>query len=122
MFICPSSKAKESYYERAGYGFNWWIGEDGSNVSSLGQMGNSSEIVFCCDAPATGAICAQFVYPSLIIADGMTSKSMRHNGGCNFTFCDGHAKYFKDGQGPSNHSFPAYGGTTQYWDPKYYNN
>lgn len=45
----------------------------------------------------------------------------RHNGGSNYTFCDGHAKFYKKGQGPcalatgSDKS----GWGDPIWDPRY---
>ena len=45
---------------------------------------------------------------------------MRHNGGMNFTFCDGHAKFFKKGQGPDNNQQDHWGYGLKYWDPKAY--
>ena len=102
MYICPSGKKTS-----AGYGIN----ENLSQVASLGnnacltEFSNTSEKVILSDVPiniseagvepyATMNNCAHafccYWYSSPTYID-MT----RHNGGSNFVFCDGHAKYAK---------------------------
>ena len=46
---------------------------------------------------------------------------VRHNGGLNFTFVDGHAKYYKRDQGPASKECSKYwwGQNTEWWDPVY---
>ena len=46
-------------------------------------------------------------------------SSNRHNGGQNYTFCDGHAKYYKKGaEGPGKDLGNNDGWSTPWWDPR----
>ena len=55
-------------------------------------------------------------YVDLYKNDTSTKKPLRHNEGMNFTFCDGHAKYYKDNQGPLTQK-QGYGKYEAWWDP-----
>ena len=101
-------------------------------VHSLSEMPNVSNTIFCADAPTIwysgGQAGSAFVCRYTMKAfKGMTEKSTgnRHNDGANFTMLDGHAKFFKDGQGALNYTVPDsdhYNDTGyEYWDP-WYNN
>ena len=124
IFECPSG-----IKNTAGYGYNAQLtGTNNDHVDktagtpiSLAAITNTSEIVFCCDGAeynggggAADNRQAGCMYPELI---GALPESwvIRHNQGMNFTFCDGHAKYFKKNQGPCMTS--GWGYNQQYWDP-----
>ncbi|MBQ0106152.1 MAG: DUF1559 domain-containing protein [Armatimonadetes bacterium] len=133
MFICPSAdKAK------GGYGYNMWLigGIEGMKQDKAGQsplclagIPNSSEIVFCGDTVqfsggASNLHKCVHVSPMYFLQWTTDTSSFifadRHNGGGNFTFCDGHAKFYKKGQGPTAPTPDGWGQNSQYWDPNYY--
>ena len=115
MFVCPSVK---SYI---GYGINGFLGASYSTTVwkpveapiSMTQIKKPSETVALCDTMIDNSnanfphsyltISVYNIYPDEhSIVDKTKYKSgCRHNGGTNFTFVDGHAKYYKFGQGPT---------------------
>ena len=94
---------------------------------SLSSVKNPSGILFVCDTP----ILDTTMYGSLYITNHLLNAldnagsgavtAFRHNSGGNFTMCDGHAKYYKRGQGPSI-SYYEYGQGKgkPFWDPAYW--
>ena len=102
MYICPSG-----HKTSAGYGINHNLSQMQSlaNNACLAEFTNTSEKVILSDTTinisepgidpyATMNLCSNastcYWYSAPTYID-MT----RHNGGSNFTFCDGHAKYYK---------------------------
>ena len=150
VYKCPSAKNDMGVFITPGYSYNFYLagglaGCFASNgatswqsqtPSSLSEIANTSEIVFCTDAVIlkSNPITLSYACPLLSFPDvsGITTANYyippRHIGGQCFTFCDGHAKYYKVNQGPLdvNHMGVKTGGSaywgalTQYWDPKYY--
>ena len=150
MFKCPSGKNDQGAFQTPGYGYNYQllggisvIQSTASNWQnqkplSLSSLSNTSELVFVTDAvilksnPITVAYCnALMSYPAV---SGITETNYhiphRHINGQTFTFCDGHAKYYKVGNGPLDPNCGTngalggnfyWGDYTKYWDPRYYN-
>ena len=134
MYECPSNKGK------LGYGYNMWlVGGNGhldvaAQVSwgadpiCLAQINNPSELVFVCDTLSYSSyqVAAGIVAPIIVNTDTLNGSSftqaVRHLGGMNITYCDGHAKYCKLDQGPLSIRGYNWGGEEQYWDPTYYTN
>jgi len=138
MYTCPSG-GKNKY----GYGYNGMLvggythfdanpssafsNQVGPAPVCLAQISNSSEIVFVADTiQYSGSQWASTVMsPVLAYQTAVTGSSFtqpnRHNGGANYTFCDGHAKFYKLHQGPSSVGEWSWGDGCQYWDPAYYN-
>ena len=107
LFKCPSDT------KRAGYGFNFALGFEASggylnpNVQSfatLAAMNHPSNLVFVCDTWPAGTVNNE---KYIIVVQGppyleiMKNANIGHNGGHNYTFVDGHAKYYKYGSGPT---------------------
>ena len=151
MYECPSRKVKMLSYIAAGYALNFNINGDINVIMStaangskalqpicLAEINNSSELVFVTDATHVPNSVVSIAYAAPIMSFAQYNGYNRpdhHNGGQNFTFCDGHAHYYKVGQGPlgcdvnANGSMGVkpggnrlWGSLTQYWDPKYYSN
>ena len=123
MYKCPSNK------KMCGYGYNinlaypivngWY--EFASKVTALAELKNTSELVFVGDTSyiasqnsprfELGACCLWY--------DDLGTEKCRHNGGSNFTFCDGHAKFYKRGAGPTEGMTGAttWGQGNKWWDP-----
>ena len=118
IYKCPSGKK-----DRWGYGMNenihnnssspefWSLVENGAKAANPGayysmctvsQIQHTSTIVLFCDTFVPGNNWSYWmVWPWFCsyAADKRGSggvKMARHNGGCNVTFCDGHAKYYKE--------------------------
>ena len=103
--------------------------------ASLSMMSNPSECIFVMDGAyvdgtSGGTACKYgnleagpyLIYPLEASANyGSNDKFniARHNEGMNFTFCDGHAKYIKRGQGPATKELARtwWGQNNRYWDP-----
>ncbi|MBQ0104976.1 MAG: DUF1559 domain-containing protein [Armatimonadetes bacterium] len=126
MYVCPSLKLKSKvwpYGPVAGYGMNNFLGSCSGNkvtgVAVLAEIKYPSETVFVCDV-AVGSNSEDYItytesYPKYVRNASATGK-LRHNGGANFCMVDGHAKYYKDNQGPLNSGDWAWdGGDGQYW-------
>ena len=113
-----------------------------SSALSLSSIKSTAGIVFCCDTAVykaadtstrgwlqgTPGTCYGLAY------ENIPGCANRHNGGINFTFCDGHAKYYKVNQGPleiANYNIPnpsteftakgtwcdKFGSESTYWNP-----
>jgi len=148
-------------YKCTSYGYNPYLstpsgqtscvnGSDKSKLApkSLSEIKSTAEMVFCADAsvrPRGGSggyyhaqgwifACPGTLYGNEANFPEINACADRHNGGCNFTFCDGHAKYYKIKQGPlevTQYVAPAakfnsikcgswtdiWGYTSKYWNP-----
>ena len=109
MFVCPSFRTKcnwDNYKNNLcpGYGYNYWLKNEGWPLANLK---NTAQMVFVSDTNH------QYVSSSWYLAKVATPDYLlnthnyegwltadRHNGGSNFCFADGHAKYYKVGSGP----------------------
>ena len=136
MYMCPSG-----HKDMLGYGYNVWLsgGIQGMTqkgrehwgasmqTTSVSQIKNSAETVFILDAPQRyNSTYYTMVSGSPYMINGWGadytsnfSPSARHLEGINYTFCDGHAKYYKKAQGPGLNGNTARYGSVQYWDPAY---
>ena len=108
---------------------NQWTG------TSLSQVKHSAQCVFVGDcgisyydtsnnknyAIGFGIIAPYIIWPnkSQGKSDADYYKVKRHNEGLNFTFIDGHAKFYKANQGPALESLGAgyWGFGSEWWDP-----
>ena len=107
IFICPSGVKGV-----AGYGFNDNLtggytkhAQANATPICLSQINNASQLVFVGDTlqRKTTSTCCMAHSPVLIYSfaeDSNWRVVNRHNDGMNWTFCDGHAKYYKKTQGP----------------------
>ena len=131
MFICPSGHAKSF-----GYGYNAMLCggynkcDAGATtfgaVTSLSQINKPSEVVFVSDTIQYRDnywVCS--LTAPVLVTEGHSSvtgntfiKCARHNEGLNYTFCDGHAKYYKQFQGPGEKVSGGWGDNMKWWDPK----
>lgn len=99
--------------------------------TTMAQLKNTSETVFIADTYcyayvpgwSTGksvALGCVIVNPRMLIQDWPTdgtspSFAKRHNEGSNFTFCDGHSKFYKAGQGPTQLATSSFTGANSTW-------
>ncbi|MBQ0105395.1 MAG: DUF1559 domain-containing protein [Armatimonadetes bacterium] len=131
MFFCPSFKKYLGYARNShltsytDHGYIWATQDYFEQGIALAEIKNTSETVFCCDAPVIGdfwglpttlgVIDGGWMYQGAEtganVGNTLISGSKRHNGGANFTFCDGHAKYVKLGS-------KFYDGTENGWNPR----
>ena len=139
MFVCPSFKVKNSVYNRyqMGYGYNSYLLRDAypdmnatnmgvAKVYSLSELKNCSEMVFVADTSMNYAdFCgylSQEARPEFILDlyNYGWKKGNRHNDGANFCMADGHAKYYKPGNGPmgkdANGNY-LYAWQSPWWNP-----
>ena len=90
---------------------------------ALAQINNASETVFCCETlQSTSGFSSIGMEPVLISSIFDSWKIARHNGGMCYTFCDGHAKYFKRYDGPGLGNYQAWlsnDDPKKYWCPNY---
>ena len=141
MYVCPSGPkavtrpATNPVRGIPGYGLNGLMKHryynDHSLTYSLSQLSHPSELVFIGDAafiegstPQAFTSVGPYVYKNDCGSAGWNNlkwnkdKGCKHNGGANFMFCDGHAKYYKKYQGPcSKEDTNMYGDNDPYWDP-----
>ncbi len=124
MYTCPSGLKNT-----AGYGYNallvgghtmWY--QAAAQPVCLAQINNTSQKVFVGDAlqRKTDNMSSMAVAPATIYSfseDGTWHVMNRHNDGINWTFCDGHAKFYKKTQGPGEapNTWTATGNV--WWDP-----
>ena len=140
MLKCPSGRqdkmaANGRMY--AGYGYNFglvggstdgiFVDEGKAHLYTLSEMKNPASTVFVCDCIqwksgfTNGApllMCPTMIH-WLMEKDANKDNfipAYRHNEGMNYTFCDGHAKYYKSYQGPGKHASGNGAGQT-WWDP-----
>ena len=124
MYMCPSGLK-----DVAGYGYNAhlvggyqkWLQAKATPVC-LAEINNPSEKVFVGDCLQSKG--SKFSSTSLMPAtihsfstNGSWLAPQRHNEGINYTFCDGHAKYYKKSQGPGEapNAWDVWG--NKWWDP-----
>jgi len=109
MYVCPSKNKKA-----AGYGFNFALGfkaEDpcwnpnyygSNNLYSMTVLKYPSNLVFVCDGVVSNnGDLDTGCYTTVITGPPYLEAVKDHNSGHNFTFCDGHAKFYKYGAGPT---------------------
>ena len=132
MYRCPSSANKCAVWfdnnnkqGLAGYTVNLQLcggSEDNPAMAyTMAQFVRSSETVFICDAMQPGSQTVATMFPALIHywEGGNAGKAFRHMEGLNYTFADGHAKYYKKMAGPGLNGNMSDGKNCQYWDPTY---
>ncbi len=108
MYACPNNK------KAAGYGFNFALGfkaEGGflnpnyygsNNLYTMTTLKYPSNLVFICDGYAVSNSSMDTGYYTVVITGPPYLESKKaHNSGHNFTFVDGHAKFYKYGAGPT---------------------
>ncbi|MBQ0105984.1 MAG: prepilin-type N-terminal cleavage/methylation domain-containing protein [Armatimonadetes bacterium] len=104
MYYCPSV-GKKAW----GYGYNVYLCSSDCNhpndtATAMAEIKRPSEVVFCADvAPNGEQVNGQGTAHDLILT--YQESCQRHNGGQNWCFCDGHAKYSKPSQAPINGSY-----------------
>ena len=142
----PYNKWGVQFYP-VSYGYNlqlvktgWpnWYTLEGMNPLSLSSCSRTAEIVFCSESPCLDN--GTFVKPVISTSPGIQHATknaenqvgslrdkngnyincMRHTNGANYTFVDGHAKYYKDGQGPADvaNTGDPMGNDHKYWNPR----
>ncbi|MBQ7257505.1 MAG: hypothetical protein IJS60_07430 [Abditibacteriota bacterium] len=111
---------------------NMWLGGYPGQFDHLrtsAELKNSSETVALTEAiiettASYGHVFYTSAFPYTLygwVSEGSTgAPKRRHNGGANWTFADGHAKYFKEAAGPmakyANGGDP-YGEDDPMWNP-----
>ena len=101
IFKCPSANKNA-----AGYGANPWLWggydhvcESVASPLCLAQISNSSQFIFTGDGMqinyTSQGVWAIHGTIEPLIYNVFPTQCARHNDGANFTFCDGHAKYYK---------------------------
>ncbi|MBQ7256648.1 MAG: DUF1559 domain-containing protein [Abditibacteriota bacterium] len=117
IFICPSGGKN-----LAGYGYNGnlvggytvWTQENAKPIN-LAQINNSSQLTFIGDTLQGGTYSAMPLSSALIYA--YKKNINRHISGMNWTFCDSHAKYYKDSAGPASAPNDWICAGNVWWDP-----
>ena len=133
MFKCPSGSKKGP-----GYGFSTCMqglysnsGDTNSwTAPTISMIKSTSETVCFADASRANDLCIVGIQPSYFWTESMLTErgvedyfqtvagyqsALRHNGGANFTLADGHAKYYKLGQGPIQQNDNLFGVTDPWW-------
>ena len=97
VYACPSDKQAKTTPFKASYSLNAWL--DWSNLASATLVRTPSRTVMLIDEgsgskPQTGQY-KDIVQPmgDAYFGNWQDAPSDAHIGGCNFTFCDGHAKW-----------------------------
>ena len=145
MLTCPSHHNKKPVNNvyTVGYGINIFLSNPDStllkgggwlnttNITtispvSLSEIKNTADVVFVADgqiSSSTGeGYCLLWAKPYQIVLDTAASNislPARHIGGLNYTFCDGHAKYYKKTAGPCSGFKTAsdpFGKDSKYWN------
>ena len=134
MFVCPSYKTKCPKTNRlnCGYGMNCCImAKNAKGVKvpiSKAKIPNLAETVYISDTSMKDGqgytLTLAETYPGYVDTSLRLSGSkfiknwdgLRHNEGAVFTMCDGHAAYFKKGQGPlETDTYATKGNGRSYW-------
>ena len=122
MFVCASAGKKIG-----SYGYNPHIGGWDCNADvplTMSQVKMPSELVFCGDGlinytnptPITISVLGAHMCGAQDWANCKNGK--RHNGGSNFCFGDGHAKFYKSGAGPTEGiGIEDWGYNSKWWNP-----
>ena len=139
LYHCPTAPKNVSGYGMNGMLCTQYNMSDLTNRNDIIQAGgvecgkamaqiiSSAKTVFVSEAPTLNDVSWTMMGPA-VIADydnrlGIGEKSaVRHTKGLNFTFCDGHAKYYKYTQGPTQNvggvsCIYSWGNGAEYWDP-----
>ncbi len=101
LYYCPSVP---KYFA---YGYNSWL-----TAVADAQVVNSATTVFICST-APGNYHIQPAVLNVMAGNGRKYGEI-HTGGTNYTFCDGHAKFYKLGSGPTG-SRNVNTGATDWW-------
>ncbi|MBQ7256645.1 MAG: DUF1559 domain-containing protein [Abditibacteriota bacterium] len=140
LYTCPSSgNIKINNVYTCGYGFNYkfteYLPTGAPQVIAYGSLNNPSKKVFLADTQVSTAGWTDFIicpYTMRIrknegaIAWVVGIPSIRHNDGANYTFCDGHAKFYKRNAGPTEtvivngteaNNSNYWGNGVDWWDP-----
>ena len=142
ILVCPSMKMKSKCYAEwpkvvptCGYGYNSRLTEYQNSgdypitkVYSLPELKNPSKMVFVGDCSYQKhndyGYLSKLCKPEFNLCTPSYAtdwiRADRHNGGCNFCFADGHAKYYKTGmQGPLEKD--SSGTVIADWQSEYFN-
>ena len=135
MFVCPSGLKNVPGYAYSTNMMGLYSG-DGTVANwvapTAAMIPSTSETVCFADAGqyggAKGVINAEPKYfwtAAELTANGFENffetvsqwkTASRHNGGANFTMADGHAKFYKDGQGPLEFHDDQFGLNSRWWN------
>ncbi|MBQ7257262.1 MAG: prepilin-type N-terminal cleavage/methylation domain-containing protein [Abditibacteriota bacterium] len=145
LFCCPSGskgyKINTSWqnigsFTLAGYGMNNmlvggqpYVASAGTGIA-LAEINNTAETVFVCETlqnPSTFSSIGMepVLISSIFEKSGGWGIPAKHNDGMNYTFCDGHAKYFKRYDGPGLGNYQAWISSAdpkKWWSPNYTGN
>ncbi len=125
IYICPNNK------DVWGYSYNYCLGftpQDNyfvptSRYLSMSQIKNTSTTVYLGEigrsTDSSGPYTRLELGPPCFWYEDMASSKVRHNGGSNFTFVDGHAKFYKRSSGPTERYTGAtsWGNDDPWWNP-----
>ena len=122
LFVCPSVGKKIS-----SYGYNVFLGGwycNGDVPITHAQIKEPSTTVFLGDSminyTATPILISGLGAHMLGAQEwgGTIKNAKRHNGGSNFCFVDGHAKFYKSNSGPTEGiGIEDWGYTSKWWNP-----
>ena len=119
-----------AYDDVAGRSAIVWTNQSTETGRPLAEIASSAKTVFVSE----NAYLPNSAYTMVMAAPALLAdydnrlgvgelKAVRHLGGSNFTFCDGHAKYYKYKSGPTQDiggspCIYSWGSGAEYWDPK----
>ena len=101
LFECPSSKnVTVGDRQRVNcYGYNQTVGvvDNGGNLHGIteAELKNPSKLICNIDFTYIDSCWINPLYGMYDLVKNHPEISIKHNGGCNVTYCDGHAKYLK---------------------------
>jgi len=104
IYRCPSTSAAVSYGDDYGWIENVF---DTGTGKSLGSIDNPASLFFLTDKGVGGG--------PYVMSGQYYACTDRHNGGANFAFVDGHAKWWKVAQGNIPGEAPAYNAAFSYY-------
>ena len=146
LFCCPSGlkghKINSSWQDigpfgLSGYGMNNMLDGGYTNIGNansgiaLAEINNSAETVFVCETIQQKTNSFSSIGMEAVLISSLFEENSswhipaRHNGGLNYTFCDGHAKYFKRYDGPGLGNYQAWISSSspkKWWSPNYTGN